>query len=71
MTMAVTARSNDNDGKILDANIANLTAAVANTSSTITKEVLRSKLDQAQREAVLHYMEHNRITAATVLSTLS
>lgn len=69
--MAVTARSNDIDGKALDSTITSLTAAIASTQSTLTKEVLRGKLDQAQREAVLHYMEHNRISAATVLSTLS
>jgi hypothetical protein len=69
--MAVTARSQDLDGKALDARIANLTTSMNATASALTKHTLALLLDQAQREAVLHYMEHNRINAATVLSTLS
>jgi hypothetical protein len=69
--MAVTARSNDPDGLKLDARIASLTAAVASTSSSLTKHALSILLQQAQIEAVMHYVEHNRINAATVLSTLS
>lgn len=69
--MAVTARSQDTDGKLLDAKIVSLTAAQAATSSALTKHAIALQLDQAQRDAVQHYIEHNRITAATILSTLS
>lgn len=69
--MAVVARSQDLDGKALDARIASLTASLAATSSTLTKHTLALLLDQAQREAVIHYLEHNRLVAATVLSTMT
>lgn len=69
--MSVTARPNDTGGSSLDTKIANITAAKAATTSTALKEHLAVQLDRAQQEAVIHYMEHGRITAATILSTLA
>jgi len=69
--MAVTATPRDSAGATLDTKIANITAAKAATTSTALKEHLAVQLDLAQREAVVHYMEHGRITAATILSTLT
>lgn len=69
--MAVTARSTDVDGKLLQANITSLTAQIAVTSSALHKAAMNAQLDQLQREAVYHFLDVGRITAATVLSTLS
>jgi hypothetical protein len=69
MTVAVVAK--DSDGVLLQTNIALLTAQLAATSSTLTKESLRIKLDSAQREFVYHCLDVGRITAATIISTLS
>ena len=69
--MAVTAHPKDLSGQALDTKIINLTAAAANTSSTLTKSQVATNLDLAQREAVNHYLERGRISAATILSTLS
>ena len=71
--MAVTAHPKDVQGKVLDTKVANLTAALAaiNPASAGVAAKLASDLDQAQRETVSHYMAKGRITAASVLSTLS
>ena len=70
--MAVTANPKDTSGQALDAKIVNLTAAVAAISaSSPSKPAVVAALDQAQRDAVIHYMDHGRITAANILSTLS
>lgn len=69
--MTVTARSSDTDGKLLQANITSLTSQIAVTSSPLHKNAMNVQLDQLQRELVYHYLDVGRITAATILSTLS
>jgi hypothetical protein len=69
--MTVVAYPKDPDGMLLQANINALTTQLNNTSATLVKEAVRVKLDQAQRELVYHYLDVGRITAATILSTLS
>ena len=69
--MTVLATSKDPDGLLLQTQITALNTQINNIASTLTKESLRIKLDQLQREAVYHFLDTGRITAATVLSTLS
>jgi hypothetical protein len=69
--MTVVAYPKDPDAVLLQANINAITTQLNNTSSTLVKETIRLKLDQLQRELVYHYMDVGRITAATILSTLS
>jgi hypothetical protein len=69
--MTVLATSKDPDGLLLQTQITALNTQINNTASTLTKESLRVKLDQLQREAVYHFLDVGRITAATILSTLS
>ena len=69
--MTVLATSKDPDGLLLQTQITALNTQINNTASTLTKESLRIKLDQLQRESVYHFLDVGRITAATVLSTLS
>ena len=69
--MTVLATSKDPDGLLLQTQITSLNTQINNTASTLTKESLRIKLDQLQRESVYHFLDVGRITAATVLSTLS
>ncbi len=72
--MAVTASGNDPNGKQLDATIANLTSqlAVINSStSTLAYNRVKQELNYAQVAAVTYYMSTGRISAATILSTLS
>jgi hypothetical protein len=67
--MAVTPHPRDSAGTSKQAEITVLQASVV--SSPVTKAHVDAKLDQAQKELVLHYMNIGRISAATVLSTLS
>ena len=69
--MTVLATSKDPDGLLLQTQITALNTQINNTASTLTKESLRIKLDQLQRESVYHFLDTGRILAATVLSTLS
>lgn len=69
--MTVTARSGDTAGILLQSNITALTASLAVTSSPQHKYAMQQQLDQLQRESVAHFMDINRINAATILSTLT
>lgn len=69
--MAVTPGPKDVDGTQLQAGITALTAAIAAMSSTLTKHSMSVQLDHLQRQLVGHYLDVNRIQAATILSTLS
>jgi hypothetical protein len=69
--MTVLATSKDPDGILLQTQITAITTQLNLTTSTNVKETIRLKLDQAQREAVYHFLDVGRITAATILSTLS
>lgn len=69
--MTVTASPKDTDAMLLQANITALTAKLLVTSGTLTKHQMQIKLDQLQRELVVHYVEHGRLNAATILSTMS
>lgn len=69
--MAVGSHPKDASGLALDTKIVNLTAALAAVGNGPAKVRLTDDLAAAQREAVVHYMNIGRISAATVLSTLS
>lgn len=69
--MAVKPLNKDKDGSVLDTNVTTLTTTVANLGNSPAKFAAQAALDQAQRELVLHYLNNGRITAASVLSTLS
>ena len=67
--MAVTPHPRDTAGTNKQTEITNLQAAVV--SSPGAKAFLDAKTEQAQKELVLHYMNIGRLSAATILSTLS
>jgi hypothetical protein len=73
--MAVsTVNRTDPNGQYFDSAITTLTAqlAVLNSSvSALTYKHVKGALDSLQKEAVVYYMSIGRISAATILSTLS
>lgn len=70
--MAVTASLKDRDGQILDAKITSLTAAMAAMPTGAPSRVAMStQVELAQVDAVNHYIRVGRISASTILSTLS
>lgn len=69
--MTVTPRVGDTAGTLLQSNITALTAQIAVTSSTLHKAAMQTQLDQLQRELVYHYLDANRLIAATILSTMT
>lgn len=69
--MTVIARPRDTDGTALQANINSLTTQIGVTSSALTLNHMNIKLDQAQRELVAHYLDTGRLTAASILSTMT
>jgi hypothetical protein len=71
--MAVTAASNDQGGAQIDLQIANIIAQIADqaASGNGAGTDFTYQLNQLQVQAVDHYMAVGRISAATILSTLS
>lgn len=71
--MTVTANPRDFDGVLLQSNITALTASIAKTSSTLTKEAMSRQLLDLQRQLVDHFMGSNvnRLNPATILSTMT
>lgn len=69
--MTVTAYPRDAEGSRLTVNVAALTTQVAAVSSPAHKAAMAASLDQAQRELVLHYLDTGRLTAASILSTMT
>jgi hypothetical protein len=69
--MTVVARPRDADGAALLTRITNLTATANALAAGPAKDAANAQLDQAQREAVIHFLNVGRITAANVLSTLT
>lgn len=69
--MTVTPFPRDNDGRLLNANIALLQTAVNAASGKAHFTALSLQLDQAQRELVHHYLEVGRLSAASILSTMA
>jgi hypothetical protein len=70
--MTVVPFPNDHDGMQLQANITALTALLAvHNAGHPAKNAAAVKLDQLQRELVLHYVEHGRLNCALILSTMS
>ena len=65
--MAVTAAPGDANGAAIDARITALAANLATGKIPGAADLLA----QTQVEAVYHYMAKGRISAATILSTLS
>jgi hypothetical protein len=57
--------------KTIDAKITALTTLKAALPSGVAQNYVATQLDLAQQEAVLHYIAIGRISAATILSTLS
>jgi len=67
--MSVTPHPKDAAGTAKQAEV---TALQANpTTSTLAKARVDQALDTAQKELVTHYMNIGRLSAATILSTLS
>lgn len=70
--MAVTASLKDRDGQIIDAKITSLTTAMnAFAAGSSARNSMAAQIELAQVDAVNHYIRVGRISAATVLSTLS
>lgn len=70
--MAVTAGSNDPTGAALDARITAVTALkAAGTAGSIQDLNLYKEIRSLQRQAVIYYIDRNRIDSAVILSTLS
>jgi hypothetical protein len=67
--MSVSPHPRDDAGRQKQADITSLQANPV--TGTLAKAHLDQKLDQAQKELVLHYMNIGRLSAATILSTLS
>ncbi len=69
--MTVSASSKDTDGAFLQTKIAALSTAATAAAGKAHQAALAAALDQAQREAVIHFMDHGRLTAANILSTMT
>lgn len=69
--MTVSASSKDSDGRALQANIAALQIRVTAATGKPQAATLNAQLDQFQRELVAHFMNVNRLQAATILSTMT
>lgn len=70
--MAVTASLKDRDGQVIDAKITALAAArTAAPAGTAVRVAIDAQTEQTQVDAVNHYIRLGRISAATILSTLS
>jgi hypothetical protein len=69
--MTVSPRVGDNAGTLLQSNITALTSQISATSSPLHKAAMQAQLDQLQRELVYHYLDVNRLSAATILSTMT
>jgi hypothetical protein len=69
--MTVVANPKDADGAALQTKITALTAQVNALGNHPAKFAAQAALDQLQRELVNHFLMVGRITAATILSTLS
>ena len=68
--MTVIAKSGDTAGLLLQANLTLLQTAAAKLSGSALYTA-QQKINQHQTELVYHYLDVGRISAATVLSTLS
>jgi hypothetical protein len=73
--MAVTSKGpgpgQDAAGYALDAQITAVAALISANTSPLHLASYVARLDDLQRQAVLHYLATGRISAATILSTLS
>lgn len=69
--MTVSASAKDSDGRQLQANITSLSVAVTAASGKAHAAALSAQLDQLQREAVYHFLDTGRLTAANILSTMT
>lgn len=69
--MTVSAHPRDAAGASVQSAITSLTTKLTITSSPLAVNQMNVKLDQLQREAVIHFMNIGRITAASILSTMT
>jgi len=71
--MAVKPLPRDVDGSNLDTNVTKLQTAfnAIPAASASAKAAAAAALDQAQRELVIHYLARGRLTAASILSTMT
>lgn len=69
--MTVSASAKDTDGRLLQANITALQAAVNAAVGKAHYPALSAQLDQLQRECVAHFLDVGRLTAANILSTMT
>lgn len=67
--MTVSPHPKDSAGASKQAEIVALQAL--SVSAPLTKAHVDAKLDTTQKELVVHYMNIGRLSAATILSTLS
>lgn len=69
--MTVGVPQGDQNAAILQSNINALNTKLGVTTGALQKEHMKVKLDQYQRELVYHYLDTGRLTAASILSTMS
>jgi hypothetical protein len=69
--MTVSASSKDSDGALLQTKIAALSTAVTAAVGKAHYAALSAALDQAQREAVYHFLDTGRLLASSILSTMT
>lgn len=69
--MTVSAHPRDTAGASVQAAITALTTKLTITSGPSAVNQMNVKLDQLQRDAVIHFMNIGRITAANILSTMT
>lgn len=68
--MTVTASPKDVAGQNLQTKITSITAQAALVKTTSTAVALAAALDQSQREAVYHFIEHGRLPTASMILTM-
>jgi len=69
--MTVSAHPRDAAGASVQAAITSLTTKLTITSGPSAVNQMNVKLDQLQREAVIHFMNIGRLSAASILSTMT
>lgn len=69
--MTVTASPRDTDGAALSVKVTGLSTQVTALANGSAKVAASALLDQTQRELVYHYLDTGRLTAASILSTMT
>ena len=69
--MTVSASARDTDCRQLQASIAALQTRVTAATGKPQAAALNAQLDQLQRESVHHFLNTGRLSAASILSTMT